>query len=149
MGLLGFSGLKVIVGLGHTASTGTQTDPPPTPNHGPIGKIQKELLSMNNANLMKSPQSSWSTTMARLSSKAGVVATVVIDSSLGSVIQTSGHYSISHSKSSQSANSARPATENGLGQLATGSSDLEELAEMVWKYVKSTEALIADIDSEV
>ncbi|PSS21897.1 hypothetical protein M430DRAFT_40706 [Amorphotheca resinae ATCC 22711] len=95
-----------------------------------------------------SPQSSWSTTMARLSSKAGVVATVVIDSSLGSVIQTSGHYSISHSKSSQSANSARPATENGLGQLATGSSDLEELAAMVWKYVKSTEALIADIDSE-
>jgi len=78
-----------------------------------------------------------------------VVATVVIDSTLGSVIQTSGHYSISHSKSSQSANSARPATENGLGQLATGSSDLEELAAMVWKYVKSTEALIADIDSEV
>lgn len=81
------------------------------------------------------------------------MATVVLDSSLGSVIQSSGHYSLSRSASTNKnpapVNTARPGTENGLGQLATGSSDLEELAAMVWKYVKSTETLIADLDSEV
>lgn len=81
------------------------------------------------------------------------MATVVLDSTLGSVIQSSGHYSLSRSasasKNSASVNTTRPGTENGLGQLATGSSDLEELAAMVWKYVKSTESLVADLDSEV
>ena len=94
-----------------------------------------------------------SATIARLSSKAGVVATVVIDSTLGSVIQSSGHYSLSRAvsaaKSSASVNTTRSGTETGLGQIATGSSELEELAAMVWKYVKSTESLIADLDSEV
>lgn len=107
----------------------------------------------SNANNAKDPQSSLSSTIARLSSKTGVVATVVIDSTLGSVIQSSGHYSASRAatvaKNSASVNSARPATENGLGQLAAGSSDLDGLAAMVWKYVKTTEALIADLDSEV
>lgn len=82
-----------------------------------------------------------------------MVATVVIDSTLGSVIQSSGHYSASRAavaaKNSTPVNTARPATENGLGQLAAGASDLDELAAIVWKYVKSTEALIADLDSEV
>lgn len=78
---------------------------------------------------------------------------MVIDSTLGSVIQSSGHYSASRAataaKNSAPVNTARPATENGLGQLATGTSDLDELAAIVWKYVKSTEALVADLDSEV
>jgi dynein light chain roadblock-type len=80
---------------------------------------------------------------------------VVIDSTLGSVIQSSGHYNTTRAvaaaktPASSSVNTARSTTENGLGQLASGTSDLDELASTVWKYVKSTEALIADLDSEV
>lgn len=56
---------------------------------------------------------------------------------------------MSATKSSASVNTTRTTTENGLGQPAGGSSDLDELAAMVWKYVKNTEALIADLDFEV
>jgi hypothetical protein len=114
---------------------------------------QSVYIVLNDTNHAKDAQGSLSSTIARLSSKTGVVATVVIDSTLGSVIQSSGNYStsraVSAAKNSASVNSARPATDNGLGQLATGSSDLDDLASIVWKYVKGTEALIADLDSEV
>lgn len=115
--------------------------------------VKPYTLVSNSTNYFKDPQNSFSATIARLSSKTGVVATVVIDSTLGSVIQSSGHYTTSRAvtaaKNTTSSNTARPATENGLGQLSTTSSDLDELAAIVWKYVKSTEALISDLDSEV
>ena len=137
-------------GMITTASTAT---PLHASNNEPIGKEQCIYFISRSANNAKDSQSSLSSTIARLSSKTGVVATVVIDSTLGSVIQSSGHYSASRAataaKNSASTNTARPAAENGLGQLAAGSSDLDELAAMVWKYVKTTEALIADLDSEV
>lgn len=65
-----------------------------------------------------------------------MVATVVIDSTGGSVIQSSGHYSLSRSASANKGSTS-------------ASTDLEELAAVAWKYVKSTETLIADLDSEV
>ena len=115
--------------------------------------VNSHTLVLNNANCSKDPQNQVSATIARLSAKTGVVATVIIDSRLGSVIQSSGHYATSRAvapaKTSTPVNTARPTIENGSGQLATGSSDLDNLAMTVWKYVKSTEALIADLDSEV
>lgn len=96
--------------------------------------------------------------MARLSTKPGVSATVAIDRTTASVLQSTGKLGfISTMASSKTPTpSVAPALVNGI--TADGSTttlvETEEdgmagFAKMIWDYVNSTGQLVHDMDTEV
>lgn len=89
------------------------------------------------------PPSNVSETMARLSGKAGVKATMVLDRSLNTVLQTSGSFS-SFRALETPRNSASTSAENGTVK----EDGVEEFAAMVWTFVNSAGGLVRDLDAE-
>lgn len=82
--------------------------------------------------------------MARLSGKAGVKATMMLDRSLNTVLQTSGSFS-SFRSLDNSRNNASTSGENG----AVKEEGVEEFAAMIWNFVNSAGGLVHDLDAEV
>ncbi|TVY89341.1 Dynein light chain roadblock-type 2 [Lachnellula willkommii] len=89
------------------------------------------------------PPSNVSDTMARLSGKAGVKATMMLDRSLNTVLQTSGSFS-SFRSLDNSRNTASTSAENG----AVKEEGVEEFAAMIWNFVNSAGGLVHDLDAE-
>lgn len=82
-------------------------------------------------------------TLGRLSKKAGVLATIVLDRASGGILKTTGSLSSSRISLNTSTNSdqqdTRPRELQGI----------EEMAVMVWNFVNATGGLIHGLDSEV
>ncbi|KAJ8067402.1 hypothetical protein OCU04_004753 [Sclerotinia nivalis] len=85
-------------------------------------------------------------TLARLSKKPGVQATLVLEASSGTIIQNSGSFSAFRSTSRP--NNAGVATEDSNATASTESQGIEELASMVWSFVKSAGGLVHGLDVE-
>ncbi|KAH8684295.1 hypothetical protein BGZ60DRAFT_163323 [Tricladium varicosporioides] len=86
-----------------------------------------------------------SDTIARLAGKAGVKATMVLDRSLNTVLQTSGSFSSFRSTdtSRTSLPSSSTATDN-----AAKEEGVDEFAQMIWNFVNTAGGLVHDLDSE-
>lgn len=106
-------------------------------------------------------------TLGRLSKKAGVKATMVLDRSTGAILRTSGNVSsirvpkpIQPSSSSGSS-SLLPSqmavslgalgddVNNGLPPLPDENQVAEELASLVWNFVGRAGGLVQELDGEV
>ncbi|KAH7409624.1 hypothetical protein BKA64DRAFT_705384 [Cadophora sp. MPI-SDFR-AT-0126] len=104
--------------------------------------------------------------MARLSSKPGVTATIAIERTTSTVLQSTGTLGTMFASSNTAASiaaSSQPAP-TGTGTLASsnaerdssaiGTSDsgeeqaFKDFAKMVWNYVNATGQLVHDMDSE-
>lgn len=108
-------------------------------------------------------------TLSRLSKKPGVKATIALDRASGTILKTAGHISSLRTSSSQqqqqdpqstaaataSSLSASttdiPASSGSAAAAGTGSETqgAEELASMVWAFVKSAGGLVHGLDTEV
>lgn len=91
--------------------------------------------------------------MGRLSKKAGVQATIVLDRTSGAILKTSGQISWIRSTkangaSSQAQSQAAFSTEANTSQPSE-QQGAEELAALVWAFVKTAGTLVDEIDSEV
>ena len=91
-------------------------------------------------------------TLGRLSKKAGVRATMVLDRASGAILKTSGQISsIRKAKASGSSASAvgsfsKEGANNGVSESQGGA---EELAAMVWNFVGTAGSLVEELDTEV
>ncbi|RAL58334.1 hypothetical protein DID88_005206 [Monilinia fructigena] len=85
-------------------------------------------------------------TLSRLSKKPGVQATLVLEASSGTIIQNSGSFSAFRSTSRS--NNAGAAIEDSATTTNTESQGIEELASMVWSFVKSAGGLVHGLDVE-
>ena len=97
-------------------------------------------------------------TLERISTKAGVKATVVLDRATGSILRTSGQTSsLRTSKTAQpGAGLPSPTTASFPTDQApvvttqeAESQGLEEFAAAVWGYVNASGALVEELDTEV
>jgi len=89
-------------------------------------------------------------TLGRLSQKAGVQATVVVDRSTGSILKTTGQVSFRASgarPTSASTNAAVAVGEEGLTGQAEAQ-PIEEMASMVWNFVNAAGGLVSGLDTE-
>lgn len=92
--------------------------------------------------------------LQRLGSKSGVVATVVVDAPTGAIIRSQGELPPSHGSrtrisASISGGSAPIAAADGEAASGIQSEGVEELASMVWNFVKAAGGLVQGLDSEV
>ncbi|KAK2075169.1 hypothetical protein P8C59_009316 [Phyllachora maydis] len=95
-------------------------------------------------------------TLGRLSKKAGVKATIVLDRETGAILKMSGQVSsIRTSKSTSSPLAAQPATAKASfpGDAAAGVTGIEhegseELAAMVWRFIGTADGLVDELDTE-
>lgn len=85
-------------------------------------------------------------TLTRLSSKPGVVATIVLDRVTGSVLQRSNATS---SRSPFTETLPSQSSKDVLESPSTLHSDVDEFSTMVWKFMKAAGGLVRDLDSEV
>ncbi|KAK3900393.1 hypothetical protein C8A05DRAFT_45767 [Staphylotrichum tortipilum] len=84
-------------------------------------------------------------TLGRLSKKAGVRATIALDRASGAILKTSGQVdSIRKTKSSGTGTSFTNDA-NGNGTQDEGA---EELASMVWNFVRTAGSLVQELDTE-
>jgi dynein light chain roadblock-type len=93
-------------------------------------------------------------TLGRLNKKSGVKATIVLDRTTGAILKTSGQVSAIRTSKNPGSSSALPT--QTAGSFATESNPqgsesqaVEELAGMVWNFVKNAGDLIHDLDTEV
>ena len=86
--------------------------------------------------------------LGRLSKKAGVLATIVLDRPSGAILNTTGNISLVRTSSTKNTSSALNASDEASG----GSEDIrgvEQMAAMVWNFVNATGALVQGLDPEV
>lgn len=90
--------------------------------------------------------------MERLSKKAGVLVSVVLDRSSGAVLNTTGDISLIRTSSASNPSSALNAASNTSDEASSGSGNLggvERMAAMVWNFVNITGGLVQGLDAEV
>lgn len=93
-------------------------------------------------------------TLSRVTKKAGVKATIVLDRATGTVLKTSGQ--VSSIRVSKPLNPAAAAPAPSAGSFAADSDvalsnesqGVDDLAALVWNFVSSAGAFVQDIDSE-
>ncbi|AEO65103.1 uncharacterized protein THITE_33410, partial [Thermothielavioides terrestris NRRL 8126] len=88
--------------------------------------------------------------LGRLSKKAGVRATIVLDRASGTILKTSGQ--ISSIRSSKASGSSVPVVGSFPGE-ANGNNNgqdqgAEELASMVWNFVATAGSFVQELDAE-
>ena len=90
--------------------------------------------------------------MGRLSKKAGVLATIIIERSSGAILTTTGNISLVRISTAANPSTALGPTTNTPDEVNGGSGDLggvEQMAAMVWKFVNNVGGLVHDLDGEV
>lgn len=87
-----------------------------------------------------------SETISRLAGKSGVKATMVLDRSLNTVLQTTGSFSSFRSPDAP----RNPASAGPTSDTSTANEEgVDEFAAMVWSFVNSAGGLVHNLDSEV
>ncbi|KAK3311348.1 uncharacterized protein B0T15DRAFT_72125 [Chaetomium strumarium] len=89
--------------------------------------------------------------LGRLSKKAGVRATIVLDRASGAILKTSGQ--VSSIRSSKTPGLSMSAAVGSFSSEASGNSanedqGAEELASMVWRFVGTAGSLVQELDTE-
>ncbi|KAL2069352.1 hypothetical protein VTL71DRAFT_15690 [Oculimacula yallundae] len=106
---------------------------------------------------LPSSSTSVSETMARLSSKPGVTATIAIERSTSTVLQSTGTLGTMFASKTVASLGAgtstvtSPTEREGSGTGASDSTEeqaFSDFAKMVWNYVNATGQLVHDMDSE-
>ncbi|KAB5562988.1 hypothetical protein GE09DRAFT_1172128 [Coniochaeta sp. 2T2.1] len=96
-------------------------------------------------------------TLGRLNKKSGVKATIVLDRTTGAILKTSGQVSTIRTTKNPAASSSStlPSSNQTAGTFASDSNPqgsesqaVEELAALVWNFVKNAGDLIHDLDTE-
>jgi dynein light chain roadblock-type len=87
--------------------------------------------------------------MARLSSKDGVRAALVLDSGLGSIIHVMGSFSSFHATTAAMTSPDTSTAGTADNDISGNSENIGELAAMVWGFVKAAGGLVQGLDSEV
>lgn len=90
--------------------------------------------------------------LGRLSKKAGVLATVVLDRPSGAILNTTGDISLIRASSASNTSSALNAASNASDEASSGSGNLggvEQMAAMIWNFVNVTGGLVQGLDAEV
>ncbi|PQE32781.1 dynein light chain-related protein [Rutstroemia sp. NJR-2017a WRK4] len=92
-------------------------------------------------------------TLARLSKKPGVQATMVLDAFTGTIIQNSGTFASFRAPAAVGRSSNAGATGAGTTEetsiaTSTDSQGVEELASMVWKFMSAAGGLVHGMDAE-
>ncbi|KAG7291644.1 hypothetical protein NEMBOFW57_001663 [Staphylotrichum longicolle] len=89
-------------------------------------------------------------TLGRLSKKAGVRATIVLDRVSGAILRTSGQ--VDSIRKTKPSGSSAPATGSFTNEANGNSSGeeqgAEELASMVWNFVSTAGSLVQELDTE-
>jgi hypothetical protein len=90
-------------------------------------------------------------TLGRLSKKAGVRATIVLDRVSGAILKTSGQ--VDSIRKTKPPGSSAPAV-GSFASEANGNSTnedhgAEELASMIWNFVSAAGSLVQELDTEV
>jgi dynein light chain roadblock-type len=111
-------------------------------NHDINYRKKRRLLTCVQA--LRSPSNIVSETMARLSSKSGVKASMVLDRSLKTVLQTSGSFA-----SFRSSDTPRTTVVTGSTIDNSKEDGVEEFAAMISNFVNLAGGLVQDLDSEV
>ena len=90
-------------------------------------------------------------TLGRLSKKAGVRATIVLDRVSGAILKTSGQ--VDSIRKTKPPGSSAPAvgsfTNEANGNSSSEEQGAEELASMVWNFVSTAGSLVQELDTEV
>ncbi|PVH80184.1 hypothetical protein DL98DRAFT_419141 [Cadophora sp. DSE1049] len=100
---------------------------------------------------MTLPSSSTSVaeTMARLSSKSGVTATIAIERTTSTVLQSTGTLGTMFASSAAASIAAPGQDGSAIGTSESGEEQaFKDFAKMVWNYVNATGQLVHDMDSE-
>jgi len=84
----------------------------------------------------------------RLSKKNGVLATIVLDRSSGAILNTSGTLSSIRSSTGPSSSVSVTASEDSSSEQKD-QNGMQEMAMMVWNYMKSTKDLVQGLDVQV
>jgi dynein light chain roadblock-type len=90
--------------------------------------------------------------LGRLSKKPGVLATIILDRTSGAILTKSGSISPSRASIVTATSPVVNTTSNTSGNDTAGSEDvggIEQMASMVWNFVKSAAELIQGLDAEV
>ncbi len=92
-------------------------------------------------------------TLGRLSNKAGVKATIVLDRASGAIMKTSGLVSSIRTTKTLTSLPSQPAgsfsNEADLAPPPSETQGAEELAAMVWNFVGTAGSLVEGLDAEV
>ncbi|KAH8882737.1 hypothetical protein GQ53DRAFT_665498, partial [Thozetella sp. PMI_491] len=92
-------------------------------------------------------------TLGRLSKKAGVKATIVLDRATGAVMKTSGQVSSVRTEKTPSSSLPSQSTNSFSGEASVApppseNQGAEELAAMVWNFVGTAGSLVEELDAE-
>jgi dynein light chain roadblock-type len=88
----------------------------------------------------------WEEPLSRLSTKAGVIATIVLERSSGLVLQRK---SISNAASLFTAQKPSIASKDADQDLSASPTEVDEFSTMVWKFMNAAGSLVNGLDSEV
>lgn len=94
-------------------------------------------------------------TLGRLSKKAGVKATIVLDRSTGAILKISGDFTQIRPSKAAGENAGTSQTDSFPKEVtsATANSEAsdgaEQLAAMVWAFIGAAGTLVEDLDTEV
>ncbi|TQS32536.1 hypothetical protein Golomagni_07146 [Golovinomyces magnicellulatus] len=87
-------------------------------------------------------------TLARLSKKPGVKASIILDRTSGAILKTSGDLSsFTTTKSRTATTAASFSNEAGVAEDSE-TKGLEDYAAMIWNFVNNSGQMVQDIDSE-
>ncbi|KAL1875129.1 hypothetical protein VTK73DRAFT_10266 [Phialemonium thermophilum] len=89
-------------------------------------------------------------TLGRLSKKPGVRATLVLDRVNGAILKTSGQIAASKPRETPAANPFSSDDRAAAGASAAGDErqGAEELAALVWNFVRAAGGLVQDLDAD-
>lgn len=94
------------------------------------------------------PSDLFAESLDRLSKKNGVLATIVLDRSSGAILNTSGSLSSIRSSAGPSSSVSATASEDSSSEQKD-QNGMQEMAMMVWNYMKATKELVQGLDVHV
>ncbi|KAG5951137.1 hypothetical protein E4U53_003697 [Claviceps sorghi] len=86
--------------------------------------------------------------LARLATKPGVRASIVLDRASGAIIKTSGELSVLRTAKARDEATAASFSNEAPAAEARESQGVEDFAVMIWNYVNSSAQLVQDMDKE-
>ena len=87
--------------------------------------------------------------LGRLAKKPGVKASIVLDRSSGAILKTSGDVSALGTVKSRSASTAASFSSEIPVTNEDESQGIQDFAAAIWKYVKSSDHVLEELDTEV
>ncbi|KJZ79383.1 hypothetical protein HIM_01534 [Hirsutella minnesotensis 3608] len=86
--------------------------------------------------------------LGRLSKKPGVKASIVIDRASGAILKTSGDISALRTAKARDAATAASFSNEVPAAEESESKGVEDFASMVWNFVKTSDQLVHEVDTE-